>query len=131
MNHLTALTEDSTVKACDKQKLKGYILKWRDSKMQLGCALFHDLLKPSAILCKILQDEEICVVSAIEAVLKTNKVIDKFNSTAFLQSRRSLLESNTWMAWQVIRVLSWLAMRLVWPTSNLTKTNTQKRLCPV
>jgi len=44
---------------------------------------FHNLLKPSAILCKILQDEEICVVSAIEAVLKTNKVIDKFNSTAF------------------------------------------------
>ena len=30
-----------------------------------------------------LQDEEICVVSAIEAVLKTNKVIDKFNTTAF------------------------------------------------
>jgi len=65
VNHLTSLTEDSTVKACDKQKLKGYILKWRDSKMLLGCALFHDLLKPSAILCKNLQDEEICVVSAI------------------------------------------------------------------
>ena len=30
-----------------------------------------------------LQVEEICVVSAIEAVLKTNKAIDKFNATAF------------------------------------------------
>ena len=49
----------------------------------MGCALFHDLLKPAGILCKVLQDEEICVVSAIEAVLKTNKAIDKFNPTAF------------------------------------------------
>ena len=51
--------------------------------MLLGCALFHNLLKPSANLCKILQDEEIRVVSAIKAMLKTNKVIDKFNTTAF------------------------------------------------
>ncbi len=58
LNHLTALTEDSTVKAADKQQLKGYVLKWRDSKMIHGCALFHDLLKPSAILCKVLQDDE-------------------------------------------------------------------------
>ena len=83
VNHLTALTEDSTVKACDKQKLKGYVRRWRHSKTLLGCALFHDLLKPAGNLCKALQDEEICVVSAIEAVLKTNKAIDKFSTTAF------------------------------------------------
>ena len=66
LNHLTTLTEDLTVKASDKQRLKGYILKWCDSKMLIGCGLFHDLLKPSTILCKILQDEEIFVVSAID-----------------------------------------------------------------
>ena len=83
LSHLTSLTEDSTIKASDKQKLKGYILKWRDAKMIFGCALFHDLLKPSAILCKVLQDDEVCVVSAIEAVLKTNKAIDVIKTTAF------------------------------------------------
>ena len=61
MNHLTALTEDSRVKTCDKQKLKGYIHRWRHSKILLGCALFHDQLKPAGILCKVFQDEEICV----------------------------------------------------------------------
>ena len=83
VNHLTALTEDSTVKACDKQRLKGYILKWRTGKMLQGSALFHDLLRPCAIPCKVLQDDEVCIVSAIEVVLKTNKAIERFNTTAF------------------------------------------------
>ena len=55
LNHLANMTEDPTVKSADKQKLKGYMLKWRDSKMILGCALFYDLLKPAATLCRILQ----------------------------------------------------------------------------
>ena len=41
LSHLTSLTEDPTVKAVDKQKIKGYILKWRRCKMLLGCALFE------------------------------------------------------------------------------------------
>ena len=45
--------------------------------------MFYDLLKPADILCKVRQDKEIRVVSAIEAVLKTNKAIDKFNTTVF------------------------------------------------
>lgn len=43
LSHLCALVEDPSVKAVDKQKLKGYILKWQDSKMLLGCAYFHNL----------------------------------------------------------------------------------------
>ena len=54
VNHLTALTEDSTVKTCDKQKLKCYVCRWWPSKTLLGCALFHDLLKPAGNLCKVL-----------------------------------------------------------------------------
>ena len=69
--HLTALTEDPHVKSVDKKKLKGYVYKWRDCKMLLGCALFHDVLKPGAILCKVLQQDEVCVVGAIESILKT------------------------------------------------------------
>ena len=84
------MTEDPTVKPADKQKLKGYVLKWRESKILLGCTLFHDLLKPSAILCKVLQDDALTVVDAIEAVLKTNKSIEKLQSTTFDELSRNL-----------------------------------------
>ena len=66
--HLTALIEDPHVKSVDREKLRGYVRKWRDSKMLLGCALFHDVLKPCAILCKVLQEDEVCVVGAIESL---------------------------------------------------------------
>ena len=38
--HLISLTEDPKVKSIDKQKLKGYISKWHDSKIILSCAFF-------------------------------------------------------------------------------------------
>lgn len=46
-----------------------------------GCAYFHDLLKPASILCKELQADEVCIVQAIEAVLKTAKNLDKVKAT--------------------------------------------------
>ncbi len=51
--------------------------------MILGCALFYELLKPAATLCKILQFDEVCVVDAIEAILKTSKTIEKLKTTTF------------------------------------------------
>ena len=81
LNHLTALTEDPTTKPADKQKLKGYITKWRDSQTLLGCAVFNDILKPAAILCKCLQADELCIVGTIEAVLRTTTSIRKLKTT--------------------------------------------------
>ena len=83
INHLIALSEDSSVKSVDKQKLKGYVCKWRDGKILLGCAMVHDLLKPAAILCKTLQYNDVSVVDAIEALLKTNKPIEKLKALNF------------------------------------------------
>ena len=51
--------------------------------MLLGSAYFCDLLKPSSILCKILQEDDVCVVRAIEAVVKTSKSGDKLKATHF------------------------------------------------
>jgi hypothetical protein len=82
LNHLTTLTEDPTTKPADKQKLKGYITKWRDSRILLGCAFFHDILKPAAILCKCFQADEMCIVGAIEALLRTTASIRKLKTTA-------------------------------------------------
>lgn len=67
LNHLCSLTEDSSVKPVDKQKLKGYILQWRNAKLLVGCAFFRDLLKPASILCEVLQKDVICILGAIEA----------------------------------------------------------------
>ena len=48
-------------------------MRWRNSKVILGCAFFHDLLQPVAHLSKVLQQDELCVVGAIEVLMKTKK----------------------------------------------------------
>ena len=73
MNHLVSLTEDRTVKATDKQKLKGYIKVWKNANVLLGCGVFAEILKPVGILSKVLQNEEICMYESIEGVMKTKK----------------------------------------------------------
>ena len=85
LNHLTTLVGDSSQRlhSLDRQKLKGYVKKWRDSKILLGCAVFHDILKPFAQLCKILQEDNACIVRAIEAIMKTAKAMSQLKSSSF------------------------------------------------
>ena len=51
--------------------------------MMLGCAYFHDVLKPMSVLCKALQSDEICVVRALEAILKTTRAIERVKEAHF------------------------------------------------
>ena len=51
--------------------------------MLIGSALLCDILKPSSILCKILQEDDVCVVRAIEAVLKASQSADQLKDTPF------------------------------------------------
>ena len=83
LTHLVSLTEDPTKKAADKQKLKGYILKWRDCKLLLGCAMFHDLLNPASILSKVLQCDELSIIDAIECILKTTWEMEQLRAANF------------------------------------------------
>ena len=91
VSHLSSLTEDTSVRAVDRQKLVGYVRKWCDAKMLLGCAYFHDVLKPTcmSILCKALQSDEICVVRVLEAILKTTRDIERVKE-AHLQDLPSI-----------------------------------------
>ena len=73
MNHLIALTEGSSVRTVEKQKIKGYIKQWCESRALFRNAFFIDLLRPASVLCKVLQDTEICVYLAIESFMKTRK----------------------------------------------------------
>ena len=45
LSHITALTENSSTIPADKQKLKGYVTKCRESKTLTGCAVFRDILQ--------------------------------------------------------------------------------------
>ena len=83
LSHLTMLMDDPRTRSVDRQKLKGYLSKWRDANMLLGSAYFCDILKPSSTLCKILQEDDVYVVRAIEAILKTSNSGDKLKATSF------------------------------------------------
>ena len=52
LGHLITLSQDTSVKSLDRQKLKGYVSKWRKSKVLLGCAVFHDVLNLLEYLTK-------------------------------------------------------------------------------
>ena len=82
-NHMTSLSQDKTTKATDRPKLKGYVLRWRKSRILFGFAVFHDILKSPAILCKVLQDSELCLVRAIEGFLHTSKNVEKLKTQSF------------------------------------------------
>ena len=80
LHHLTVLSQVKTTKALDRQKLKGYILGWKKSKILIGCVMFHDILKSPEILCKVLQNSELCIVRAIEGFLHTSKNVEKLKT---------------------------------------------------
>ena len=83
ISHLLSLIKNPKVKSTDKAKLCGYVKKWKNFKVLLGCACFADLLKPASILCKVLQEDELCIVRAIEQIMKTKKNIDKLKGMEF------------------------------------------------
>ena len=58
-------------------------MRWQKSKFLLGCAFFHDLLRPVGILCKVLQEDELCIVRTVECFMKTKKALDEIKSKGF------------------------------------------------
>ena len=74
ISHLSGLTEDSSVRPEDRQKITGNVRKWRDATILLSCAYFHDVLRPMSVLCKALQADKVCIVGALEAILKSTKL---------------------------------------------------------
>ena len=71
INHLTTLTEDRSVKAEDRARLKGYLRKWMQYKTILGCAMYVDILKPPSLLSLSLQGCELDTVLGIKNILKS------------------------------------------------------------
>eukprot|EP00731_Ephydatia_muelleri_P037327 Em0443g2a len=94
-SHLVALSEDSSTKAADRAKFKGYLKKWLDAKYLLGCAFFVDLLLPCSVFSKTMQSDEVDIVEAMSNLLRTVKEVDKLSSCG--------LERLAWSDLQLIR----------------------------
>ena len=71
VSHLAALIEDSTVKASDRARLKGYLQMWNQGKILVGCAMYIEILKAPSILSLTLQEEQIHIVSGLKQILKS------------------------------------------------------------
>ena len=75
ISHLTTLTEDQSVKAEDRARLKGYLRKWMQYKTILGCAMYVDILKPPSLLSLSLQGCELDTVLGIKNILKSTAAL--------------------------------------------------------
>jgi hypothetical protein len=68
--HLNALVSDSKVKAEDRAKLTGYLRKWSQGRMLIGCSMYVDVLKAPSILSLTLQDDGVDIIQGIKSILK-------------------------------------------------------------
>lgn len=75
IHHLCTLTEDPSIKPDDRQRLKGYLNRWKQPKMLIGCALYVEALKPVSLLSLTLQKEGADIVMSIENTLKSVKAL--------------------------------------------------------
>ena len=65
IHHLAALSEESSVKSSDRAKLRGYHTKWIEGKYLIGCAVFVDLLTPCFVFSKVMQSDEVDILTAV------------------------------------------------------------------
>ena len=80
IHHLSTLTEDRSLKPDDRQRLKGYLLKWRQPKMLIGCAMYVEALKPVSLLSLALQKEDADIVTSIEKISESPQVLVRAGS---------------------------------------------------
>ena len=77
LNYLSALIEDRTIKSTDRQKLKGYLLKWRDARILIGCAFYTDILQSPSFLSLSLQSDHLDIVHGLRYILKSHQSLKK------------------------------------------------------
>ena len=80
MNHLAALIEDKATKSTNKQQLKGFLLKWREGKILLACALYVQVLQPASFIGLTLQCDNMDVLMGIKQILKSSRSLNKLQS---------------------------------------------------
>jgi len=71
--HLIALTEDKTIKAEDRERCKGYLRKWKQPKILIGCAMYIEAIKPVSLLSLSLQTDGADIVLSMVNTMKSVK----------------------------------------------------------
>ena len=71
ITHLTALTEDASLRSEDRELFKGYLRKWMQYRTIFGYALYVDILKQASILSLSLQGSGLDIVLGINNILKS------------------------------------------------------------
>ena len=61
---------DSTITSMDRARLQGYLRKWTQGKMLVGCAMYVDVLQAPSVLSQSLQEDDTDIVQGIKQVLK-------------------------------------------------------------
>lgn len=74
ITHINALIEDTSINCSDRDRLKGYLRKWKQPKVLIGTALYVEVLKPASILSLTLQGD-------VESTLKTVKSLKTLSFT--------------------------------------------------
>ena len=69
----------------DQARIKGYLKKWSEFKVLIGCALYIEKLKPPSILSLSLQGSNIDIVLAIKQILKATTALKSLAGTDPLQ----------------------------------------------
>ena len=73
--HLSALVEDTSLESTDRARLKGYLMKWKSSKILVACCLYIEALKPVSILSLTMQEDSTDVVSCVESTLRSSRAL--------------------------------------------------------
>ena len=77
---MTTLTEDTSINSTDRQRLKGYLLKWREARIIIGAALYTYALKPVSLLSLTLQDDTINFAAGLKHISKSHSSLEKLTS---------------------------------------------------
>ena len=80
--HLSALSEDTSVKSEDRARFKGYVKRWQKSEFLIGSALYTDILQ---LLSLSLQDSTLDIVQGINYILKSVSQLQMLSSTNTMQ----------------------------------------------
>jgi len=104
--HLIALTEDKTIKAEDRERCKGYLRKWKQSKILIGFAMYIEAIKPVSLLSLSLQtdgaDFVLSMVNTMKSI-KSLKVLTEQNAAEWpmvqlVKSRLKVVDGNPGVA---------------------------------
>ena len=71
ISHLISLSEDASVKADERARIKGYLKTWMKYSTIVGCTLYVDILKSPSLLSMSLQASELDIVLGIKNTLKS------------------------------------------------------------